>query len=211
MSFGKVVLIGQIQVFLKMINKNKIYLLRELFPEHISSIYVHYGFGKCRDVVVIILKNRNASFIKFLSSSYFYNFSFFVDEYASDNLFNFKRFKVFSYFRSFETDIFLINPISFSSNTVETLSNNFPGSIWAEREIYDLYGIYFYAHPDLRRILTDYGFSGFPLRKDFPLSGYIQVRYDEISKSVVTEPVELTQEYRFFEFNNPWIFKNNDN
>ena len=80
----------------------------------------------------------------------------------------------------------------------------FPAANWYEREAYDMCGILFTGHPDLRRILTDYGFKGYPLRKDFPMSGYVEVRYDDEQKKVVYEPIKLTQEFRKFDFESPW-------
>jgi NADH-quinone oxidoreductase subunit C len=80
----------------------------------------------------------------------------------------------------------------------------FPAANWYERETYDLYGVLFSGHPDLRRILTDYGFSGYPLRKDFPLTGHVEVRYDDAAKRVVYEPVKLVQEFRSFDYLSPW-------
>ena len=191
-----------------MITKIKLNLIKELFPSYLSSSYVYHGFGKSRDTFVFVLKDRNPILLNFLANSYLFNYSYFIDEYASDNLFNNKRFKVFMYIRSLDSELFLVNPLSQFSYVLESAQSTFFGSNWAEREIYDLYGIYFYNHSDLRRILTDYGFDGFPIRKDFPLSGYVQIRYDEICKRIVTEPVELIQEYRFFEFNSPWRGKN---
>jgi NADH-quinone oxidoreductase subunit C len=87
---------------------------------------------------------------------------------------------------------------------VASVNDVFPAANWYEREAYDLYGIRFAGHPDLRRILTDYGFEGYPLRKDFPLTGYVEVRYDDEKKRVVYEPVKLTQEFRDFDFESPW-------
>jgi NADH-quinone oxidoreductase subunit C len=87
---------------------------------------------------------------------------------------------------------------------VLSLTGLFPGAVWYEREAYDLYGILFSGNPDLRRILTDYGFDGYPLRKDFPTTGYVEVRYDEQRKRVVYEPVKLAQEFRQFDYLSPW-------
>jgi NADH-quinone oxidoreductase subunit C len=90
------------------------------------------------------------------------------------------------------------------STPVPSATAIFPGADWFEREAYDLYGILFTGHPDLRRILTDYGFQGHPLRRDFPLTGFVEVRYDDEQKRVVYEPVNLQQEYRSFDFLSPW-------
>ena len=87
---------------------------------------------------------------------------------------------------------------------VPSIIEVFPGADWFERETYDLYGVIFTGHPDLRRLLTDYGFEGHPLRKDFPLTGFVEVRYDDEQKRVVYEPVRLTQEFRNFDFLSPW-------
>jgi NADH-quinone oxidoreductase subunit C len=87
---------------------------------------------------------------------------------------------------------------------VPSITSILPGADWFEREAYDMYGILFTGHPDLRRLLTDYGFEGHPLRKDFPLTGYVEVRYDDQQKRVVYEPVKLTQEFRDFDFLSPW-------
>jgi NADH-quinone oxidoreductase subunit C len=114
----------------------------------------------------------------------------------------------------FEVVYHLLNPkknvrirIKLTTDDVEpvpSITGIFPGADWHEREAYDLYGILFTGHPDLRRLLTDYGFDGYPLRKDFPLTGFVEVRYDEERKRVVYEPVRLAQEFRSFEYLSPW-------
>jgi NADH-quinone oxidoreductase subunit C len=94
-----------------------------------------------------------------------------------------------------------------ASDNIASLTDVFPGANWYEREVWDMFGIIFENHPDLRRILTDYGFDGFPLRKDFPLLGFIEVRYCEIKKKLIFEPVQLSQEYRKFDFQSSWPSK----
>ena len=87
---------------------------------------------------------------------------------------------------------------------IESMVSIYINANWWEREIWDMFGVYFSKHPDLRRILTDYGFEGHPLRKDFPVCGYVEVKYDESKKRIVVEPLELSQDFRLFTFNSPW-------
>lgn len=93
---------------------------------------------------------------------------------------------------------------TFTNAYIPSLSTVFKSANWIERECWDMFGVFFSNHPDLRRILTDYGFEGFPLRKDFPLTGYIEVRYDDEKSNIVYEPLEMSQEYRLFNFTSPW-------
>ena len=90
------------------------------------------------------------------------------------------------------------------ASSLDSVTGLYPSANWFERETWDMFGIYFLNHPDLRRILTDYGFEGHPLRKDFPLTGYVEFKYDDTKKRVISEPVELAQQFRSFEFRSPW-------
>jgi NADH-quinone oxidoreductase subunit C len=105
-----------------------------------------------------------------------------------------KRFKI----------VYLLHINIDEKTPVPSITKIFPSANWMEREVFDMYGITFSDHPDLRRILTDYGFEGFPLRKDFPLTGHTEVRYSEDKKKVISEPVKLDQQYRDFDFESPW-------
>ena len=116
-----------------------------------------------------------------------------------------KRFEVIYLFLSLEFNQRLVLKYSISENEViPSLTNIFPSANWMEREVFDMYGVSFKDHPDLRRILTDYGFEGHPLRKDFPLTGHSEVRYSEDQKKVISEPVKLEQNYRNFDYESPW-------
>ena len=116
-----------------------------------------------------------------------------------------KRFQLVYLFLSHENNLRIKILLKFESNqTIISLTKIFPSANWMEREVFDMYGIKFKNHPDLRRILTDYGFKGHPLRKDFPLTGFNEVRYSEKEKKVIYEPVKLEQNYRNFDFESPW-------
>jgi len=116
-----------------------------------------------------------------------------------------KRFEVVYMLSSIKYNTRLIVKISVDEVTpVPTIENVYPNAGWYERETWDMFGIYFQENKDLRRILTDYGFEGYPLRKDFPLSGFVEVRYDDTQRRVVVEPLEMTQEFRLFDFSSPW-------
>ena len=116
-----------------------------------------------------------------------------------------KRFDVIYHFLSFKHNIRLRIKITISEDeTISSITSIFPAANWFEREAFDMYGIQFKDHPDLRRILTDYGFEGYPLRKDFPLSGDVEIRYDEIDKKIIHEPVNLQQDFRSFDIQSPW-------
>lgn len=145
------------------------------------------------------------SFAEFLKSDRNCKFSTLVDITAVDYPSREKRFDVVYHFLSMYTNQRVRVRVRIrEDDLVPSIIDPYPAANWFEREIFDMFGILFSGHPDLRRILTDYGFRGYPLRKDFPTTGYTEVRYDEVEKRVVYEPVSLTQEYRQFDFMSPW-------
>ncbi len=115
------------------------------------------------------------------------------------------RFDIIYHFLSFKNNVRIRVKTEISENeSIQSIIPIFPAANWFEREAFDMYGIHFKGHPDLRRILTDYGFEGYPLRKDFPLTGNVEVRYDEMEKKIIYEPVKLQQDYRNFDIQSPW-------
>ena len=128
-----------------------------------------------------------------------------IDITAIDYLSEEKRFTLVYHYLSMKQNIRVRIKCSIKDGQiVPSITKLFPAANWFEREVFDMYGILFSNHPDMRRILTDYGFQGHPLRKDFPTTGYLELRYDQERKKVVYEPVKLTQEYRRFDFMSPW-------
>lgn len=143
-----------------------------------------------------------ATYLRDDSDCLFVNFT---DVTAADYPERAERFEVVAHLQSpkFNRRIRIKTPAA-EDTPVASLTALYPGTDWFERETYDLFGVIFSGHPDLRRIMTDYGFDGHPLRKDFPMTGFVEVRYDDEQKRVVYEPVRLTQEYRNFDFLSPW-------
>ena len=145
------------------------------------------------------------STILFLKTNEKCKFKQLIDITAVDYPDREKRFKIVYLLLSHEKNLRIIISTDIDEKTIlPSTLKIFPSANWMEREVFDMYGIKFKDHPDLRRILTDYGFEGFPLRKDFPLTGHTEVRYSEDKKKVVSEPVKLEQEYRKFDFDSPW-------
>lgn len=152
-----------------------------------------------------ITPNNIVGLVEFLKTDATCRFSSLVDITAVDYTGRAKRFDVVYHFLSMYQNHRIRLRVSVREETmVPSIVNVHPSANWFEREIFDMFGILFSGHPDLRRILTDYGFRGYPLRKDFPTTGYTEVRYDEAQKRVVYEPVSLVQEYRQFDFMSPW-------
>ncbi len=145
------------------------------------------------------------SVILFLKTNEKCKFRQLIDITAVDFPKNEKRFRLVYFLLSHENNLrILINTNINEKIKPPSITKIFPSANWMEREVFDMYGITFKDHPDLRRILTDYGFEGHPLRKDFPLTGHTEVRYSEVKKKVISEPVKLDQEYRNFDFESPW-------
>jgi NADH-quinone oxidoreductase subunit C len=157
------------------------------------------------DLAVTVARDAIVDVVTFLRDDSKCRFIAFVDVCGVDYPARDERFDVVYHFMSPHLNQRIRVKLSTDEETpVPSICDVFPGANWFERETYDLYGVLFSGHPDLRRILTDYGFDGHPLRKDFPLTGFVEVRYDEEQKRVVYEPVKLTQEFRSFDYLSPW-------
>ena len=176
----------------KKINSELTTKIKESKIKH-NQLYVTINSEDLLDVILLLKTNKNIKFRQL------------IDITAVDYPENQKRFKIVYLLLSHEFNQRIILSYFISENEkISSLTKIFPSANWMEREIFDMYGVKFNNHPDLRRILTDYGFQGHPLRKDFPLSGHSEVRYSEDKKKVIYEPVKLEQNYRNFDYESPW-------
>lgn len=149
--------------------------------------------------------NNLLSILKFVQTNEDLRFTILTDLFAADFPERSKRFEIVYNLLSLKLNMRLIFKVYVSENeAISSVSKIFPAALWYEREVFDMFGVEFSDISDKRRILTDYGFKGHPLRKDFPLTGYVEVRYDETQEKVIYEPVKLDQEYRTFDFVSPW-------
>ncbi|WP_380058441.1 NADH-quinone oxidoreductase subunit C [Falsihalocynthiibacter sp. SS001] len=157
------------------------------------------------ELTVNVAPSSLVGLIEFLKTDRNCRFTTLIDVTAVDYPSREKRFDmVYHLLSMYQNHRIRLRVMVREDEMVPSIVPVYPAANWFEREVYDMYGILFSGHPDLRRILTDYGFRGHPLRKDFPTTGYTEVRYDEVEKRVVYEPVKLVQEYRQFDFMSPW-------
>jgi NADH-quinone oxidoreductase subunit C len=167
-----------------------------------AVVSTHIAFG---ELTVEVLPTSIVGFVEFLKTDTNCKMSSLVDITAIDHPERAARFDVVYHFLSMYRNLRVRVKVAIRADEmIPSITSVHPSANWFEREVFDMFGILFSGHPDLRRILTDYGFRGHPLRKDFPTTGYTEVRYDEAQKRVVYEPVKLVQEYRQFDFMSPW-------
>ena len=176
----------------KFINSELTSKINNSFIKH-DNIYLNIDHDELIDVISFLKINKETKFRQLIEITA-------VDYPENEN-----RFKMVYLLLSHEYNQRIIIDYSIKENdAISSLTSIFPAANWMEREVFDMYGLNFKNHPDLRRILTDYGFEGHPLRKDFPLTGFSEVKYDPDNRKVVYNKVELTQDYRDFDFNSPW-------
>ena len=174
--------------------------LREKLGDVVLDSVLAYG-----ELTVTVAADNVVKAATFLRDDARCQFVSIIDVSGADYPYRAKRFDVVYHLLSPKQNLRIRLRVHADEETiVPSVTGVWPGADWFERETYDLYGVLFSGHPDLRRILTDYGFEGHPLRKDFPLTGFYEVRYDDEAKRVIYEPVELKQEFRNFDFLSPW-------
>jgi len=178
-------------------------VLRSSIPTFISTI----NFDENQFIIGLYNRQQLEKIALILRDSLLFRMKFLLDIFAIDHLASVSRFELFYCFLSVKTTVRLLLKLNISTfQSIPSLSFIFKSSNWLEREVWDLFGLFFENNPDLRRILSDYAFEGFALRKDFPLTGYLEVRYNETDDDLTLNDLNLTQAYRNFEFISPWTF-----
>lgn len=184
-------------------NNTREFLIGDLENELGDKLIEHKV--QCDQLTITVSREDICKVLLILRDHSSFSFETLIDVTAVDYPDDEERFEVIYNLLSISQNHRLRIKIKVSEETpVPSVSGIYSSAVWYEREVWDMYGIFFSKNPDLRRILTDYGFEGHPLRKDFPLTGYIELRYDEELERVVYDPVELTQDFRTFEFLSPW-------
>ena len=183
---------GNLQDLEKKINSELSTKIRSSYIKH-NNLYLNIETINLIEVLIFLKTDISTKFKQLVDVT--------AVDYPEEN----KRFKLIYLLLSHEFNNRIILSYSINENeVVPSITQIFPSANWMEREVFDMYGVSFMDHPDLRRILTDYGFEGHPLRKDFPLTGHSEVRYSEDQKKVISEPVKLEQNYRNFDYESPW-------
>lgn len=192
----------------KNIEKNMLILFCEYLLKNLAKFIIKIEIIK-NEIIVDVYYEYIMLLLHFLKKNMYCQYKLLVDMTAVDYPNRLYRFNIIYNLLSivYNTRIRVKTHIK-EIMTIESITSIYKAGNWYEREIWDMYGIYFYNNVDLRRILTDYGFKGYPLRKDFPLTGYVEVRYDENKRKIVTEPVELSQEFRNYDFIKSWEYFN---
>jgi NADH-quinone oxidoreductase subunit C len=182
--------------------QNRLREISQQLQKQIPSVEIKWPLG---ELTVTVHKEHLVDVVRFLGEEQGGIFNQLIDICGVDYLSRPKRFEVVYHLLSLRHSLRVrLKLLLTNQEAAPSLVAIFPNAGWYEREAWDLYGIPFLGNPDLRRILTDYGFEGHPLRKDFPLTGHVEVRYDELQKKVLYEPVKLSQEFRRFDFLSPW-------
>lgn len=185
-----------------------IMLLQKKYNNYLLKILPIYSFNTVKDnnlILTVPLKKKN-NILFFLKKHSNTRFDILTDIIGIDYPNKKKRFKIIYNLLSILYNVRLYIQISVNEKqSVQTITNIYKNSNWFEREVWDMFGIFFFKHPDLRRILTDYGFEGFPLRKDFPVIGFLEVQYSEIEKNIIYSSLNISKKYYNFNFENSWI------
>jgi NADH/F420H2 dehydrogenase subunit C len=184
-------------------------IIRQALESLLKPFHLGMPVSKATPGVVLTVKPDSLlQVLAYLKLSALFRANSLVDLFCIDHLRTANRFEInYVLLSTHYNERLVVKTYVAANEVVPSATAVFRAANWLEREIWDFFGVFFSDHPDFRRILTDYGFDGHPFRKDFPLSGYVEVRYDDEHKRVLLEPVSLSQEFRYFDFNSPWDYQ----